>query len=87
MGDWKFLFEEKDRSWVEHAACRGMGTEIFFPDEVNGLRASKAIEAAKGICQTCEVKVECCQYGIDEPYGVWGATSVRERRRARRGMR
>ena len=34
---------------------------------------------AKTVCMTCPVIAECGEYGKDETYGVWGATTPSER--------
>lgn len=53
------------------AACRDVGvplTGIFFSEELTD------IAAAKSICATCPVMVECLEGAIarHEPWGVWG---------------
>lgn len=47
--------------WAEHAACRGMGADIFHPAIARGVHArrSQAVRAAKAICATCPVTTEC----------------------------
>ncbi len=53
------------------AACndlQGSLTGVFFSEELQD------IAAAKAICATCPVIVECLEGAIDrhEPWGVWG---------------
>ena len=53
------------------AACndlQGSLTGIFFSDELQD------IAAAKGICATCPVMLECLEGAVarHEPWGVWG---------------
>ncbi len=53
------------------AACRDLGvplTGVFFSEELQD------IAAAKRICATCPVMVECLEGAIarHEPWGVWG---------------
>jgi WhiB family redox-sensing transcriptional regulator len=68
-------------AWQERAACRGMGTERFFP-------ASGGVTLeARDVCAGCKVKSECLDYAcnIDELlHGVWAGTSERQRRKLRR---
>lgn len=64
-------------SWHSDAACRGVGTELFFPARGGDVRAAKAI------CETCPVVAECAEAGQDETHGVWGGTTANERRPAR----
>ena len=66
-------------NWRELAACRGMGTEIFFPER------GEDTDAAKAICDVCPVTEECLEEqmrlrvsGAD--FGVWGGTSARQRK-------
>jgi hypothetical protein len=59
--------------------------EIFFPEK------SGSTKDAKGICARCEVRADCLEYALNrrEHYGIWGATSSRERERIarQRGIR
>lgn len=68
--------------WREQAACRGMDTDIFFPQEKYG------IAKAKAICARCPVMAECRDYSLtlprDDTRGVWGGMSEGERVRAHR---
>lgn len=41
------------------------------------------VALAKRICQDCPVKDLCLEYGMDEPYGVFGGYSEEDRRRLR----
>jgi WhiB family transcriptional regulator, redox-sensing transcriptional regulator len=70
----------------EQAACAGLETEDFFagPDD------QPAIDAAKAICATCEVRVPCLEYAIagELTVGIWGGLTAQERMRvAREGRR
>ncbi|MCC5954179.1 MAG: WhiB family transcriptional regulator [Acidimicrobiia bacterium] len=60
--------------WHADAACRGRGDwfDLAAPD-------------AKAICGECPVKQACADDGIEEPAGVWGGMSERDRRKLRRG--
>lgn len=66
-----------DNAWMGDAACIDADPDLFFP--VLGGSTS----FAKEICATCPVREECFEAGQDELYGVWGGTSVEERRRLR----
>lgn len=61
--------------WSTRAACREMPSELFFPDP------GYDTDAAKQVCSWCPVTAQCLEAGIDERWGVWGGTSVTERRR------
>lgn len=64
--------------WMTEARCIEVDTEIFFPDK--GDRGSA--EAARRICNGCEVRVQCLEYALSnaEVYGIWGGTNERDRR-------
>lgn len=68
-----------DHAWHADAACLGADPEVFFP--VKG----GTVDAAIAICQGCPVREPCKEAGRDELYGVWGGTSVEDRRAERMG--
>jgi WhiB family redox-sensing transcriptional regulator len=76
-----FLSDYRERDWIKRAACRGMDTDIFFPER--GEHAKVAM--AKKVCASCPVQQECREYGDMERYGLWGGTSLRTRQKARTG--
>ena len=72
--------------WRLLARCRGLPTEIFFPDHDKGARRIERERYASDFCQLCPVLQRCRSYAIDatEPYGIWGATTPSERHRLKR---
>lgn len=74
-----------NQSWRSQAACRGLDSEIFFPDPDD----FEAQEIAKAICDRCPVREACLEYalGLREREGIWGATTERDRRRILRQRR
>ena len=56
--------------WYDDAACRGRHHE-FFPDR-RELGAGQRIRAAIEVCQTCPVREDCAQAGLNESFGIWG---------------
>ena len=68
--------------WQLEAACRGMDITTFFhpTDERHPAREHR-IAAAKSICRTCPVIMECRAHAlaVREPYGIWGGLSEEER--------
>jgi WhiB family transcriptional regulator, redox-sensing transcriptional regulator len=74
------VFRVEPQPWYERAACRGRDADCFFPEKGGSTRA------AKRICQTCIVQVECLEYALanDERFGIWGGMSERERRRLKK---
>jgi WhiB family transcriptional regulator, redox-sensing transcriptional regulator len=75
----------RDRAdWRDHAACRGMDTELFFPVGNSG-PALAQIGQAKQICAGCLVRVSCLEWALaHQDMGVWGGTTEDERRALRR---
>jgi WhiB family redox-sensing transcriptional regulator len=69
-----------DLSWHEGALCAQTDPEAFFPD------AGGSTAAAKRVCMSCPVRVQCLNYALenDERFGVWGGLSERERRRIKK---
>ena len=63
--------------WFDDAACREVGTDVFFPTS-----EAQAVEA-KAICATCPVREECLEYAlVTRPGdGVWGGLTATERHR------
>ncbi|QHG85616.1 WhiB family transcriptional regulator (plasmid) [Rhodococcus rhodochrous] len=70
--------------WQRSATCRSMGAALFFSpdgetDEARRYRESFAVR----ICRTCPVLAECRTHAqtVNEPFGIWGATTESDRRR------
>ncbi len=75
-----------NQSWRQQARCRGMPTEVFYPDTEEN---DDAAAPAKAICAECPVREACLEYALAarEKYGVWGGLTERERRRILRHRR
>lgn len=72
-------------SWRALAACRGMDTDIFYPEgRGRSLRAREAI--AKEICGSCPVARQCREAAAGQPerFGIWGGLTEGERGWSRR---
>lgn len=67
-------------AWQRDALCAQTDPEAFFPEKGGSTRD------AKGICEQCEVRLQCLEYALanDERFGIWGGLSERERRKLRR---
>jgi WhiB family transcriptional regulator, redox-sensing transcriptional regulator len=80
-------YVEGDTSWIERGRCQTerVPTYIFFPER--GER--DAVDQAKAICADCPVKDDCLAYALrtNQPYGIWGGKSGKERRTMRDGTR
>ena len=71
------------QTWRQHAACRGLDPDIFYPLE------DEEAEPAKAVCEQCGVRQACLEYALAgrEKEGVWGGATERERRRITRQRR
>ena len=69
-------------AWMDDAACASVGGDFWYPE----VSKNGAINAAIRICQQCPVKAECLDYALDrnERIGIWGGTTVNERKAMRR---
>lgn len=68
--------------WQIEAACRDMESSTFFhPHGERDEARERRIAAAKAICESCPVRIECLEHSVRvrEPYGVWGGLSEAER--------
>lgn len=67
-------------AWHAEAACRGKGTDLFFPN------AGQPATHAKAICATCPVTEECLEAALVDPLtvGVWAGKSPAERAQVRK---
>jgi len=77
-----------DDQWQERSACRTANPALFFAPENEGNHQRRFREtAAKAICAHCPVRALCRAYAVqaDEPYGIWGGTTERERQEKRGG--
>lgn len=64
--------------WHNKAACRDRPKRIFFPER------GETTKKAKEICQHCPVVNECLEDALTQTgnlAGIWGGTSVGERRK------
>jgi WhiB family redox-sensing transcriptional regulator len=69
--------------WQARARCAETDPETFYPEKGGSTRA------AKKVCRGCDVTSECLEYALEneEPAGVWGGMSERERNRILIGRR
>lgn len=76
-------FEIQRPDWQNAAACRGVGPDLFYTER------GEPTQTARAVCATCPVIVECLDFALrlNEPFGIWGGKSGRERKRLRRPTR
>jgi WhiB family redox-sensing transcriptional regulator len=68
--------------WQLQSACRGEDPALFFhPEGERGPSRTARETAAKAICASCPVIMECAAHAlaVREPYGVWGGLSEDDR--------
>ncbi len=72
-----------NQTWRQHAACRGVDPDVFYP------ASEEDAEPAKAICAQCPVRQPCLEYALTnrERDGVWGGATEKERRRMLRQRR
>ena len=71
--------------WQLLGLCRGENPEVFFhPEGERGPARRNRDSAAKAVCETCPVLVQCRAHALQvrEPYGVWGGMTEDEREAA-----
>lgn len=72
--------------WTQQAACREVGTEVFFPDS-KSKTFSADVEEARAVCLRCPVRDECLAEALhyegtdqrDLRGGIWGGLTTPER--------
>ncbi len=77
------MSQTKNLAWRQHAACRGVDPDIFYPV------SEEDAEEAKAICAACAVHEKCLDFALGnrERDGVWGGATEKERRRMIRQRR
>ncbi len=67
----------EQNSWRRDAACRGLPPDIFFP--VQGAGSAEALK----VCHSCTARTQCLDANLAKREGVYGGTTVRQRRALR----
>src|SRR5688500_14095561 len=65
------------QSWRDDASCRQLDKNTFYPSN----KETKKIRAAKAICRSCTVLVDCLMFSINHniPDGIFGGATEDER--------
>lgn len=74
--------------WQTQSVCAQTDDTLFFhPEGERGVTRRQRAEAAKAICRSCPVMMECRDKALRtrEPYGTWGGLSEDERARVLAG--
>ena len=80
--DHELALAMKPPAWAKDGACRAPNAanlDKFFPESTK--HGGNHLKPARELCLKCPVRYECLEYGIDEPWGVWGGHSPSQRRR------
>jgi WhiB family redox-sensing transcriptional regulator len=69
----------RNLQWTSRAACKGLPTEVFFPDHYR-------YDTARAVCSGCQVKGECLAFALEMRInkGMFGGLSPRQRTAVRR---
>jgi hypothetical protein len=71
-----------DELYTGEARCAEIGDVIFFDEN---LEPGLGYSMARRVCATCVLIDKCRDYGIqNQVYGVWGGTTLSERREFRK---
>lgn len=82
------------RDWTDDAACRGVPTDMYFPDQ--GVSANAVeVKILLRICGECPVSAECLAAALEmegncgrsQRFGIWGGKTPVERHRIVKGAR
>jgi WhiB family redox-sensing transcriptional regulator len=73
------------KRWQDDANCKGLDTNIFFPEVFGDQQNGMIWEQAKKICADCSVTDECLKSEL--PFeqasgrrnGIWGGLTPKER--------
>ena len=60
------------------AVCRNHDPDRWFDPHPHEM------EAAQHLCRGCPLVTQCLQLGLNETFGIWGATTPAQRSRLRR---
>jgi len=72
-------------TWRRDAACRNLGSALFFAPDGERVSARRRREAAaKAVCARCPVRMPCALYALatDQSHGVWGGLAEDDRRQS-----
>ena len=86
--DTRGLWVLEAAEWRLRARCKDVSADQFYPPEKERRSARRQREIqAKQICLGCPVLEPCRRYAVEsqEPHGVWGATTPRDRERLLNG--
>lgn len=66
-----------NQTWMKGAACGPEVDHLFFPPD--GMHGRWSWKPARTICDTCPVKHQCLDWGMDTDDGMFGGKTPAER--------
>ena len=89
---WRYLSGEPREGWREHAACRGIDTDWFYPDNRESKRPPQQV---LDVCVHCPVRLDCgkqlvreeSENNADSIHGVRAGMAARTREKLYTRMR
>lgn len=72
----------KQFAFVEEAACRGAGPELFFLNEEEKSINIMKLAEARLVCGSCKVQKECLDFAVENNIksGIWAGTTPLQRK-------
>jgi WhiB family transcriptional regulator, redox-sensing transcriptional regulator len=79
----------KQFAFMEEAACRGMGPDLFFLNEDEKSINIIKLAEARTVCFKCKVQKECLDFATENNIksGIWAGTTPLQRKALRRERR
>jgi hypothetical protein len=72
----------------ENPLCAELGPYYYYLEEEESEYSRNDINKAKSLCNMCDHKFDCAEWGIaKERFGIWGGLNSRERSLIRRRRR
>lgn len=80
----EFELVDTEQKWMKRAACKGMPTEVFFPEA--GYNKHKKL--AEETCRVCPVRLRCLDFALNNKisHGIWGGMAGGSRKKYRRWL-
>lgn len=79
-----------ESEWMQDAACREVGPDIFFGSRLERKFEREKREAiARTFCGSCAVRQQCLDFAIvnKEENGVWGGLNEGELKQLRKSLK
>lgn len=75
------ILDEDDTEWMSQAACAGMNTNDFYPENAGTVDSLNA----QLVCWRCPVRTDCLAYALrHNETGIWGGYTQPQRQREMR---